>query len=138
MRRVNADRSPSARVRKGGCDRVALSVARYPGVFTPKTGTFEGCHNAERNRRNPCDRREKTRGIEKRRRYRGSVYPDACMLICCLLLSLLFCQRGTVRGEGKFAGYGEIGGEKRRVALSTRYAASLIIGRVLSDFIPSL
>lgn len=38
MRRVNADRSPSARVRKGGCDRVALFVARYPGVFTPENG----------------------------------------------------------------------------------------------------
>jgi len=38
VRRVNADRSPSARVRKGGCDRVALFVARYPGVFTPENG----------------------------------------------------------------------------------------------------
>lgn len=59
MRRVNADRSPSARVRKGGCDRVALSVARYPGVFTPKNGNdLKGATSFQRNQRNSNDRRE--------------------------------------------------------------------------------
>lgn len=63
MRRMNVvDRSPSARVRMGSCDRVALSIARRdPGVFTPrKRERLRGCHIVEGNRRGSANDRQKS------------------------------------------------------------------------------